>query len=80
MKGSHDVIASIVRQYKKGNLDILLVNPKNYGSGLNLENTTDIIMMHKFDNEIERQVIGRAQRYGRQTPLKVWYLLHDNEI
>ena len=80
LKGSHDVIASIVNQYKNGSLNILLVNPRNYGSGLNLENTTDIIMMHKFDNEIEHQVIGRAQRYGRKDPLKVWYLLHDNEM
>lgn len=80
LKGSHEVIASVVNQYKKSDLDILLINPRNYGSGLNLENTTDIIMMHKLDTEIERQVVGRAQRYGRSAPLRVWYLVHENEM
>jgi SNF2 family DNA or RNA helicase len=80
LKGSHDVIASITRRYKTGDLNILLVNPKNYGSGLNLENTTDIIILHKFDTDIEHQVIGRAQRLGRETSLNVHYLLYENEI
>jgi hypothetical protein len=80
LKGSNTVIASVVNKYKTGSLNILLVNPINYGSGLNLENTTDIIMMHKMNNEIERQVIGRAQRYGRTCPLRVWYLVHENEV
>lgn len=61
------------------NVNVLLVNSRSYGSGLNLENTTDVILFHKFDSQIENQVIGRAQRPGRTTPLNVWYLLHDNE-
>lgn len=80
LKGNHDVVKNIVKRYKEGQLDVLLVNTRNYGSGLNLENTSDIIMFHKFDNEIEKQVIGRANRMGRTTPLKVWYLLYENEM
>lgn len=80
LKGSHDVIASITRRYKSGDLNILLVNPRNYGSGLNLENTTDIVILHKFDTDIEHQVIGRAQRLGREHSLNVHYLLYENEI
>lgn len=80
LKGNHVVINSHINEYRNGNLNILLVNPRNYGSGMNLENTTDIILLHKFDNEIESQVIGRAQRYGRESPLRIWYLLYENEI
>ena len=80
LKGNKYIIQRILRDYKIGDLDILLVNIHNYGSGLNLENTTDIIMFHKFDANIENQVIGRAQRFGRTEPLNIHYLLNQNEI
>lgn len=80
VKGHSGVIANTVKKYKEGDLSVLLINVRNYGSGLNLENTTDIIMFHKFDTQIEAQVIGRAQRYGRRTPLNIHYLLYENEI
>lgn len=73
-------INNIINKYKNTNdNNILLVNTKAYGCGLNLENTTDIIMFHKFDSQDEKQIIGRAQRPGRTTPLSLWYLLHANE-
>ena len=80
LKGNSSQLRSIVRQYKDGDLNIMFVNAKYFGSGLNLENTTDIVMFHKLDSEIEKQVIGRAQRYGRDKPLNIWYLLHENEM
>lgn len=79
LKGNGYVVQSIVDQYKRGDLDVLLVNPSHYGSGLNLENTTDIVLFHKFDSEAEKQVIGRADRFGRTAPLRVWYLLYSTE-
>lgn len=69
-----------VEAYKNGDLQVLLVNSHAYGSGLNLENTTDVVLFHKFDNDIESQIIGRAQRPGRKSPLNVWYLLNNNEL
>ena len=80
LKGNKYVIQRTLNDYKEGDLDILLVNIHNYGSGLNLENTTDIIMFHKFDASIEQQVIGRAQRFGRKEALRIHYLLNENEI
>jgi SNF2 family DNA or RNA helicase len=68
-----------VIEYKSGSLQVLLVNSSSYGSGLNLENTSDVILFHKFDNDIENQIIGRAQRPGRTERLNVWYLLNANE-
>jgi len=69
-----------IRKYRSDELDALLVNSRNYGSGLNLENTTDVILFHKFENQLEQQIIGRAQRPGRTSVLNVWYLLNENEM
>jgi SNF2 family DNA or RNA helicase len=80
LKGNGNQVNAIVERYKKGITNVLLINPRQYGSGLCLENTTDMIMFHKFDTEIEKQVIGRAQRYGRKDPLSLYYLLYTNEI
>ena len=60
-------------------LDILMINSSAYGSGMNLENTTDVILFHHFNKQIEHQVIGRAQRPGRSNSLNVWYLLNESE-
>ncbi len=79
IKGNGNQINSIINKYKTGNINVLLINTRNYGSGMNLENTTDIIMFHKFDTQMENQVIGRAHRLGRIQPLNVYYLLHENE-
>lgn len=79
LKGNGNTIKCMVEKYKTGDIDVLLVNSKHYGSGLNLENTTDIVMFHKFDTEIEKQVVGRAHRLGRAMPLNIWYFLYENE-
>ena len=79
LKGNGNHVRNIIDKYKNGDISVLLVNTRFYGSGFNLENTSDIIMFHKFDNEIEKQVIGRGQRIGRNCPLNIWYLVHDNE-
>lgn len=80
LKGNGNQIQATINKYKNGDCKVLLINTKNYGSGLNLENTTDMILFHKFDNEIEKQVIGRAQRFGRKEALNVHYLLYENEF
>lgn len=79
LKGNEGHVTKTLQRYKDGDLSVLLANTRHYGSGINLENTSDIIMFHKIDSEMEKQVIGRAQRYGRTCALNVWYLLYDNE-
>lgn len=79
IKGSGIMISNLVEQYKTGNINTLLINSKYFGSGMNLENTTDIIIIHKMQSDIEMQVIGRAQRFGRVGNLRVWKLYYQNE-
>ena len=78
LKGNN--IQNTVDRYKNQDLNILLVNSKHYGSGMNLQNTTDIVLFHRLDSELEKQCIGRCQRFGRKQPLNVWYLLHKTEL
>lgn len=80
LKGNTAHVNSMVHGFQEGRIRVLLANSTNYGSGMNLACTTDIVMFHRFENELRKQVIGRAQRYGRTESLRVWYLLHDNEI
>lgn len=77
--GSAAVINNIINKFTNGTTKVLLLNASQYGSGLNLQMATDIIIYHELRSEIETQVIGRAQRLGRTEPLNVFYLLHDDE-
>jgi hypothetical protein len=77
--GSGHRIRNIVNEYKTGNLNVLLLNANHYGTGLNLENTTDLVFYHKMNTDMESQVIGRAQRFGRSVPLRIHYLFQENE-
>lgn len=79
LKGNGATVNVVVADYRGGDTQALVANVRSYGSGLNLENTTDVILMHHLDPELERQVVGRAQRPGRTAPLHVWQLLHDTE-
>lgn len=78
--GSGHRIRNIVNEYKTGNLNVLLLNANHYGTGLNLENTTDLVFYHKMHPDMESQVIGRAQRFGRINSLRIHYLYQENEI
>ena len=77
--GTSEHIKNLITQYNEGYTQVLLLNAKYYGSGINLSSTSDIIFFHRMTNEIEKQVIGRGYRIGRTTNLDVHYLLHKNE-
>ncbi len=78
--GTSTHINSTVNKYKTGEIQCLLLNARYFGSGLNLENTTDIIIYHKMKDNLKKQVIGRAQRPGRTCQLKIWEFCYDNEL
>jgi hypothetical protein len=79
-KGNMQDIEKAVVNYKYGNAKILLANSSLFSCGMNLENSTHIIFVHKIDDSILDQVIGRAQRLGRTCILKVLSLEYENEI
>jgi SNF2 family DNA or RNA helicase len=79
--GNNLVVNKILSRFKdpQCSLKAILLNAYSYGSGLNIPETTDIIIYHKLTKELETQVIGRAQRFGRVGQLNIHYLQHDGE-
>ena len=78
-KGNISDIDKSVNDYKYGDAKILLSNSTLFGCGMNFENSTDIIFVHKMNEDMEKQVIGRAQRMGRKSALNIIYLHYENE-
>jgi ERCC4-related helicase len=77
--GTASHIDNLINNFNNGLINVLLLNAVNFGMGINLEMATDVLIYHKLSSEIEKQVIGRAQRPGRILPLNVHFLSHDNE-
>ena len=48
--------------YKIGKVSVIFLNSNVNCAGLNLEETTDIILYHEMSNHTENQIIGRAVR------------------
>lgn len=72
-------ITNIINEFKAGITNILMLDSQHYGSGLNLQDADYLILYHRMTFELETQVIGRAQRFGRKNPLKIIYLVNDSE-
>lgn len=79
LSGTPGHINNIINNFKNENLNIILLDTKHYGSGLNLQCADYVILYHRMSTELETQVIGRAQRYGRKHPLRIIYLTNNLE-
>ena len=80
VKGTTDAKQKYIREFKAGMLQVLFLNARFDGTGINLPETTDIILYHKISSpNLENQVLGRALRLGRTHPLTVHRLLSDQE-
>ena len=79
LEGNQIQLDRNMNHFRNGKRSVLLIDAKNYGSGMNMEHSTAIIIMHKSDRE--QQIIGRANRCGRDTkvPLHVHKIEYLNE-
>jgi SNF2 family DNA or RNA helicase len=80
VQGNKDVINSTLDKFRTGTIRVLLMSNHALYAGLNLQEASHIIFYHgRMSSGEETQIIGRAQRIGRKTNLKVIKLLHPNE-
>ena len=79
LKGSIGHITNLIEQYNCGDIKNLFLNATYCGSGLNLEKTDVVIIMHKMSQDNMNQVVGRAQRLGRTGKLDIYCLYAENE-
>jgi SNF2 family DNA or RNA helicase len=74
LRGTKEKRDNTIDLYKTGSVNILLLNTIHSGAGLNLQETSDIILYHRIHEYQKIQVIGRANRIGRKIQLNVHYL------
>lgn len=79
-KGTAQGINNAIAKYKRGETEILFIQSRTDGCGLNLQNTTHLIFVHRTDERLRDQIIGRAQRTPREGQLKIISLYNKNEI
>jgi len=80
LNGSLGRINKLLKEFKAGKYNILFLNARNMGAGLNIESASHVVLFHRMSAELEKQIIGRAMRLGRTAPLDVVHLLHENEL
>ena len=80
VRGNKDHVSSILKQFEKGDIRVLLMNSAEAGAGIDLKSSTHIVLMHNMRKEEEKQIIGRAMRLGRTEPLHLVRLLHESEM
>lgn len=78
-KGNIESIDKSIEEYKYGDTKILTIDSATEGCGLNFENTDCIVFIHRTNETLKEQMIGRALRPGRTGDLKVITLLNKNE-
>jgi hypothetical protein len=77
--GNSKKVEKAIQEFKKGDVQVLLLNSVLEGAGMNLENADYVVFMHRTRPRLVNQVLGRAQRYGRNTPLHIIELFNKNE-
>lgn len=75
ISGSKATRDAKLKKFKDGRVNIVFLNSRFNGAGINLEMATDIILYHEMPSSIEEQVIGRALRIGRKGDVTVHHLV-----
>lgn len=79
-KGNIVDIDKAIKDFKERDTQVLMIDSSSQGCGMNLENSTHVVFIHKTLDILYEQIIGRALRPGRTRDLKVKIFLNQNEI
>ena len=79
LAGTAARVEKLRKQFRDGKVQVLCMNARHVGAGINLEAATHIVLYHRMNVELEKQVIGRAVRFERAADLRVIHLEHEGE-
>jgi hypothetical protein len=79
LSGSGARVERLRSQFADGTIRVLCMNARHVGAGINLEAATHVVLYHRMNTELEKQVIGRAVRFERSEELKIIHLVHEAE-
>ena len=71
VSGQRSVRESKLEKFVHGRINVIFLNSRFNGAGINLEVADDIILYHAMNEGLKKQVMGRALRIGRKEPLVV---------
>jgi hypothetical protein len=68
--------------FREGDIPVIFLNSTTDGSGINLTESSDIILCHQMDKSTEKQIIGRALRIkeGKKYGYIILPLIYDDEL
>lgn len=72
-------VARLLNQARNGSKNIVLVNPKYYGRGLDMQFAKHMFVLHSIAEHVVTQWTGRAFRQNRSDDLIVTYIYTDCE-
>ncbi len=79
IKGNIQTRENHIEMFKNGKIPVIFLNSNDDCAGINLQETTDIILYHSMNEPIEKQIIGRAARIGRESVLYIHHLVINEE-
>jgi len=71
IKGNIKTREKNLESFKNGKVPVIFINSTLNCSGINLVESTDIILCHDMEKNVENQIIGRSNRIGRKTSVLV---------
>jgi len=78
LKGNSSHMANVLEKFKRGEINVILLNTQYAGSGIDINYATDVIIFHAMGID-KQQAIGRAQRVGRKNSLYIHNLIYEHE-
>ncbi len=79
LKGNSDL--KTLARFREGGIQVIMLNSRDNGSGSDISCATDMIFYMRLEDTCEDdQARARAQRVGRQSPLRVHRLYHKAEL
>jgi hypothetical protein len=71
LSGQRSVRESKLENFTSGRINVIFLNSRFNGAGINLEVADDIILYHRMSEGLKKQVLGRALRIGRKESLVI---------
>jgi hypothetical protein len=70
---------AMINKFHSGTVNCLFLDPNNQATGLNFQETTDILILGDFSESTVVQIRGRALRLGREVdlPLRIHLLTYE---
>ena len=75
VQGTVNTRSKKINSFKVGKTQVIFLNSKNNGAGINLQEASDIILYHEMNENVVKQIIGRANRIGRKGKLHIHHLI-----